>query len=68
MSLFDLCTEDGSFHKHTEGVFHHGFDPEALATLARHSGFIQVDCCEILCLQRPNGRSYPLLLLRGTKA
>lgn len=39
IAIADLDTEDGSFHTEDTGVFHQGFDRDALAQIATQSGF-----------------------------
>ncbi|MFT4977942.1 MAG: putative AdoMet-dependent methyltransferase [Myxococcota bacterium] len=67
LALEDLDAEDGTFHPPgIEGVFHAGFDREALATLAHEAGFTNprfVTACEV----DRGGRSYPIFLLTATR-
>lgn len=67
IALADLDTEDGSFHPpDTEGVFHAGFDREALGALVRDAGFSDVaftTACEV----DRDGRRYPVFLVTATK-
>ncbi|MFT4625926.1 MAG: putative AdoMet-dependent methyltransferase [Myxococcota bacterium] len=67
LALADLDSEDGSFHPPgIEGVFHPGFDREALAALAVEAGFAEptfVTACEV----DRNGRRYPVFLLTATR-
>lgn len=67
LALADLDTEPGTFHPaDIEGVFHHGFDREALAGLARAAGFTQVRIQTATTVQRDD-RGYPIFLLTATK-
>jgi 2-polyprenyl-3-methyl-5-hydroxy-6-metoxy-1,4-benzoquinol methylase len=44
VALADLDVEDGSFHAPgTEGVFHHGFDRDALRVRLEEAGFVDID-------------------------
>lgn len=67
VALADLDTEKGDFHPPgTEGVYHAGFDREALATTLRDAGFEQpsfVTACEVT----KEGRRYPIFLVRAKK-
>ncbi len=42
VAIADLVSEDGSFHSDNTGVFHHGFDREALEVLAKEAGFKEI--------------------------
>lgn len=42
VAIADLDSEDGSFHSDNTGVFHHGFDREALEVLAKEAGFKEI--------------------------
>ncbi|TNE91545.1 MAG: class I SAM-dependent methyltransferase [Deltaproteobacteria bacterium] len=67
LALADLDAEDGTFHPpDIEGVFHAGFEREALASLAREAGFADptfVTACEV----DRDGRRYPIFLLTATR-
>lgn len=67
VALADLDREDGSFHPPgTEGVFHAGFDREALGALLREAGFTDVrfvTACEV----SKEERQYPIFLVTATK-
>jgi cyclopropane fatty-acyl-phospholipid synthase-like methyltransferase len=39
IAIADLDIEDGTFHSDNTGVFHHGFDREGLANIAKEVGF-----------------------------
>ena len=69
IALVDLYQEDGSFHgdNAAKGVQHFGFAPEALQALAEQAGFADIAFSEILQVQQPNGRRYPLFLMTGRK-
>jgi ubiquinone/menaquinone biosynthesis C-methylase UbiE len=70
VAAIDLDTEDGSFHDSgSEGVHHHGFDRDRLATLAREVGFGDVrvgDGCPIE--DEDDDRRYPMFLLTARRA
>lgn len=67
IALADLDTEAGDFHPAgIEGVFHHGFDREALGEIATQAGFVDpafVTACEV----DREGKSYPVFLLTAKK-
>ena len=66
IALADLDSEDGSFHTPgTEGVHHHGFDRDALASVAQDAGFNHIQMTTASVLDRPNG-AYPVFLLTAT--
>jgi len=43
IAIADLDSEDGSFHSDNTGVFHYGFDREALRKVAQKAGFKRQD-------------------------
>lgn len=63
LAIADLDAEDGSFHPPgTEGVFHAGFDREALGARLRAAGFSEVHfttACEV----HKEARAYPIFLV-----
>ncbi len=67
VALADLDAEDGSFHPPgIEGVFHQGFEREALGALLVASGFRDVafvTACEVHRDERP----YPVFLVTASK-
>jgi SAM-dependent methyltransferase len=68
VALADLDLEDGSFHPPgTEGVFHAGFDREALDALLREAGFSDVrftTACEVT----KQDRRYPIFLATASRS
>jgi ubiquinone/menaquinone biosynthesis C-methylase UbiE len=67
IAIADLATEDGSFHSEdAEGIHHHGFDPDTLASIAREAGFADVETRIGPSIER-EGRDYPLLILLGRR-
>lgn len=66
IALADLETEDGSFHTEDTGVFHFGFEPEALIGFAERAGFKDIDVIVVSSVQKPE-RDYPVLLVTATK-
>lgn len=67
IAMADLDREDGSFHADNAGVFHAGFEREAVAEAARGAGFVDVETCTASVIRKPQG-DYPVLLLTGRKA
>jgi 2-polyprenyl-3-methyl-5-hydroxy-6-metoxy-1,4-benzoquinol methylase len=67
IALADLDAEDGSFHPAgAAGVYHAGFDREALAALCKEAGFVDArfaTACEVT----KDERSYPIFLLTAAK-
>lgn len=68
IALADLDREDGDFHMAgTEGVYHHGFEREALGALVEEVGFTGlgfVTACEV----HREGKAYPIFLMTATRA
>lgn len=62
IALADLDQEDGSFHEEDTGVFHAGFEREALAAQARAAGFHEVRMSDASVVNKPQG-DYPVFLL-----
>jgi cyclopropane fatty-acyl-phospholipid synthase-like methyltransferase len=67
LALADLDAEDGSFHPaDTEGVFHAGFDRDALAALLDAQGFQDVEFTTAVSVAK-NEERYPIFLVTATK-
>lgn len=67
IALADLDTEDGRFHEAgTEGVYHHGFDRDALRADAEAAGFRDVEIVTATVIER-EGRDYPIFLLTARR-
>ncbi|MEJ2467881.1 MAG: class I SAM-dependent methyltransferase [Campylobacterales bacterium] len=67
IAIADLDKEDGSFHAHgNEGVFHFGFDREALRALAEKCGFVNTNFTTALTIDKP-AKSYPVFLFSAYK-
>lgn len=68
VALADLDAEDGSFHPPgTEGVYHAGFERDALQALLEKHGFDDVRFFTPLSVQKED-RSYPVFLVVATLA
>jgi 2-polyprenyl-3-methyl-5-hydroxy-6-metoxy-1,4-benzoquinol methylase len=67
VALADLDKEDGSFHPaDTVGVFHSGFDRDALQTILEKHGFDNVHYLTAHTVDKENGR-FPVFLVIATK-
>ena len=67
LALADLDSEDGSFHPaDVEGVFHQGFDREALRALLEKEGFEAIEFTTATSVSRDEKR-YPIFLVTATK-
>ncbi|MBK6920740.1 MAG: methyltransferase domain-containing protein [Deltaproteobacteria bacterium] len=68
LALADLDREDGSFHAPgTEGVFHHGFDRDALAAALARAGFDAIEF-GTACVVHRDERAYPVFLVTARAA
>lgn len=68
VALADLDTEDGTFHPPgIEGVFHHGFDRDALRAELDAAGFVDVHVDTATVVHR-DGRDFPVFLATARKA
>lgn len=66
-ALADLDREDGTFHPPaTEGVYHSGFDRDALAAILRGAGFVDVEFGTATVVHR-DGRPYPIFLVTARR-
>jgi putative AdoMet-dependent methyltransferase len=67
VALADLDKEDGSFHpEDTEGVYHSGFDRDALASILKKNGFDNIEFVTAHTVEKETGR-YPVFLVTATK-
>lgn len=71
LAVADLDWEGGLFHNEQEGVFHNGFDREALAETARKVGFTDVRFEQAARLEKPGKdgvvRAFSIFLLLARK-
>lgn len=68
LALADLDREDGSFHPPaTEGVFHRGFDRDALAQQLAAAGFETIEF-GTACVVHRDERAYPVFLVTARAA
>jgi cyclopropane fatty-acyl-phospholipid synthase-like methyltransferase len=66
IAIADLDTEDGSFHSDNTGVFHHGFDREALQVIAEKAGFRDVKFDTASTISKPH-RDFTVFLMTAWK-
>jgi cyclopropane fatty-acyl-phospholipid synthase-like methyltransferase len=67
IALADLDREAGDFHPpDVEGVFHHGFERDALATTIAAAGFVHLTF-DTACVVSRNGKSYPVFLVTAQR-
>ncbi len=67
LALADLDQEDGSFHSPgTQGVFHHGFDRDALQSELERQGFEAIEFSTAAQVSR-DGKTFPVFLVTATK-
>lgn len=71
LAILDLDSEDGSFHSDPTGIFHHGFDREALGGELVAAGFSVplFSHATDYAKKQPSGveRSYPIFLAVASK-
>lgn len=68
IAIADLDKEDGSFHSHSnDGVFHFGFERDALQRMAESTGFETVTFNTSMIVKKPEG-DYPIFLFVAHKA
>ena len=68
VALADLDSEDGSFHPpDTEGVYHLGFDRDALRAELEDHGFTEIDFTTAVEVDR-DGKRYPVFLVTASRA
>ena len=66
VAIADLDSEDGSFHSDNTGVFHYGFDREALEVLAKEAGFKEVKFDLASTINKPH-REFTVFLMTAVK-
>ncbi len=68
----DLDTEDGTFHNDNTGVFHFGFDRDALKRLLQEAGFdnIRASTATVMTkeIEGRGVREFPIFLIAARKA
>ncbi|MEJ2346203.1 MAG: class I SAM-dependent methyltransferase [Gammaproteobacteria bacterium] len=67
VALADLDKEDGSFHPaDTEGVYHSGFDREAMKSILENNGFGNIEFVTAHTVNKETG-NYPIFLVTARK-
>ena len=67
VALADLDAEDGTFHpEETEGVYHSGFDRDAMKSVLEKNGFDNIEFVTAHTVEKETGR-YPIFLVTATK-
>lgn len=66
IAICDVDAEDGSFHTEDSGVFHFGFDRNAIMDVAARVGFKNVEIETASVIHLPQG-NYPVFLLTATR-
>lgn len=67
IAIADLDSEDGTFHSHgNDGVYHFGFEREALRRIVEKAGFSNVRFHHAHTIEKGD-MSYPIFLLTGQK-
>ena len=66
IAIADLDKEDGSFHTDDTGVYHFGFDRDAIAIAAKKAGFREVEVVDASLMHRSQG-DFPVFLLTAKK-
>ena len=67
VALADLDSEDGTFHPaDVEGVYHHGFDRDALQKILEQNGFTGIEFFTAHTVNK-EGKDYPIFLVTATK-
>ena len=72
LCIGDLALEPGTFHDENTGVFHFGFDPDAMAGMFVRLGLSTLQRGEYMSVKKPDTsgalQSYSMLFLAGRKA
>jgi predicted TPR repeat methyltransferase len=69
LALADLDKEDGSFHEPgTDGVFHQGFDRQALQSILEAAGFEDVQFVTALEIEKEDKGPFTVFLVTARKA
>jgi cyclopropane fatty-acyl-phospholipid synthase-like methyltransferase len=66
IAIADLDSENGDFHSDNTGVFHYGFDREALAQCAKEAGFTDISFSLVSTIDKPQ-TSFTVFLMTGVK-
>jgi cyclopropane fatty-acyl-phospholipid synthase-like methyltransferase len=66
IAVADLDTENGTFHSDNEGVFHFGFDRNALEAIAAQVGFTNISFETANVIEKPEN-SFSVFCMTATK-
>ncbi|HZJ92932.1 MAG TPA: class I SAM-dependent methyltransferase [Thiopseudomonas sp.] len=66
IAIADLDKEDGNFHTEDTGVYHFGFEREAMISLAKQAGFRDVKIVDASAVHKPYG-IFSVFLLTAKK-
>ena len=66
IAISDLDKEDGSFHTEDTGVYHFGFERDAITSVANQAGFREVKIVDASVMHKPHGE-FPVFLLTAKK-
>jgi len=66
IAIADLEKEDGTFHSDNTGVYHFGFEKEALCKIAEASGFRDVHWTNVTTIEKPHN-SFGVFLLTARR-
>jgi len=66
IAIADLDREDGNFHSDSTGVFHFGFDREALRAVAQKVGFKEIEFELASTIQKPH-QAFTVFLMTAIK-
>jgi len=66
IAISDLDKEDGSFHSQEAGVYHFGFERDAIANAANQAGFREVEIIDASVVHKSNGE-FPVFLLTAKR-
>jgi cyclopropane fatty-acyl-phospholipid synthase-like methyltransferase len=66
IAISDLDKEDGSFHTEDAGVYHFGFERDAMTHAASQAGFREVEIVDASVVHKPQGE-FPVFLLTAKR-
>lgn len=66
IAISDLDKEDGSFHTENTGVYHFGFERDAMISIANQAGFRDVEIIDASTVHKPHG-TFPVFLLTAKR-
>ncbi|MCB1172890.1 MAG: class I SAM-dependent methyltransferase [Leptospiraceae bacterium] len=66
--ICDLDREDGTFHEHNNGIFHHGFERDQFGQYLLTAGFRNIGFRTAYTVRRDSGREYPIFLAHAVRS